>query len=248
MGHSCASLLRDTLLSDTLVDSCRTLLSDCVGQCSVGHSCGTLLWGTTKVSKSQPFCTRLPPKVILQVHKASISYETSSKGHPSILQNEHFVRDFLKNSYFESAKQVFHTRLPSKVTRQVSKTSISHETSSKTHTSKSPKRAFSSGKHHRSTHIKQPCQAFSRFQPLRTTPARTPIPMSQRHYVSTRLSRTKYCAAEAPHLATSRFPAPATKLALPHLKTPQSTALATKSDNIISCELQQNLHRTTPLG
>ena len=109
--------------------------------------------------------------------------------------------------------------------------------------SKSAKRAFHTRlppKVHRSTHITQPCQAVSRFQHLQTTPAHTPIPMSQRHSplprlttsrfpapatklsASTRLTRTKYCACHEmlplSRLATSRFPAPATKIVLPPLK------------------------------
>ena len=108
---------------------------------------------------------------------ASVSYETSSKSHVSSLQNERFVRDFLQKSHVKSPKRAFRTRLPQKVTRQVSKTSVSCETSSK-----SAKRAFCSRllpkvkRKHPSehTHITQPCQAVSRFQ---TTPAHTPIPM-----------------------------------------------------------------------
>ena len=73
---------------------------------------------------------------------ASVSYETSSKSQASRLQDERFVRDFLQKSRVKSPKRAFRTRLPQKVTRQVSKTSVSHETSSKTHTSKSAKRAF----------------------------------------------------------------------------------------------------------
>ena len=78
---------------------------------------------------------RLPPKVTRQVSKTSVSYETSSKTHTSSLQNERFVRDFLKKSHVKSPKRAFRTRLPQKVTRQVSKTSVSYETSSKSHTS-----------------------------------------------------------------------------------------------------------------
>ena len=133
-----------------------------------------------------------------------------------------------------------HARSPQRVARQVSKTSVSYENSSKAHTSKSAKRAKSSGNTHRSTHITQPCQAVSRFQPLQTTSAHTPIPMGQRHSPlpqlttsrfpapatnlspSTRLTRTKYCACHEmsppSHLATSRFPAPATRIALPRFK------------------------------
>ena len=74
--------------------------------------------------------------------KTSVLYETSFKSHASSLQNERFVRDFLQKSHVKSPKRAFRTRHPQKVTRQVSKTSVSHETSSKTHSSKSAKRAF----------------------------------------------------------------------------------------------------------
>ena len=68
-----------------------------------------------------------------RVAKTSVSYETSSKSHTSSLQNERFVRDFLKNSHV-----------------QVCKTSVSYETSSKSqaetpigaHTSRSPAKQF----------------------------------------------------------------------------------------------------------
>ena len=53
----------------------------------------------------------------------------------SSLQNDRFVRDFLQKSRVKSPKRAFRTRLPPKVTRQVSKTSVSYETSSKSHTS-----------------------------------------------------------------------------------------------------------------
>ena len=67
------------------------------------------------------------------------AYETSSKSpsksYASSLKNEHFVRDFLQKSHVKSQKRAFRTRLPPKVTSQVSKTSVSYETSSKSHTS-----------------------------------------------------------------------------------------------------------------
>ena len=67
-----------------------------------------------------------------------------------------------------------HARSPQRVARQVSKTSVLYETFSKTLTRQSLQderfvRDFlqkSSGNTHRSTHITQPCQAVSRFQPL----------------------------------------------------------------------------------
>ena len=86
-------------------------------------------------SPKRAFRTRLPPKVTRQVSKTSVSYETSSKSHTSSLQNERFVRDFLQKSRVKSPKRAFRTRLPPKVTRQVSKTSVSYKTSSKSHTS-----------------------------------------------------------------------------------------------------------------
>ena len=108
----------------------------------MGHSCRTLLWDTLVGIVGHTLRTRLPPKVTLRGCKTSVSYETSSKSHASSLKNEHFVRDFLQKSHVKSPKRAVRTRLPPKVTRQVSKTSVSYETSSKTHTSKSAKRAF----------------------------------------------------------------------------------------------------------
>ena len=204
MGHSCGTLLRDTLvkhscgtlLRDTPVGhSCGTLIRDTPWDTLVGHFCRTLLWDTLV---GHTLRTRLPPKVTLRGCKTSVS----SKRHASSLNNEHFVRDFLQKSHVKSPKRAFRTRLPPKVTRQGSKTSVSYETSSKTDMSNSAKRAFrtrlpqkqtcqtlqnerfvrdflpkSSGNTHRSTPIVQPCQAVSRFQPLQTTSAHTPIPM-----------------------------------------------------------------------
>ena len=182
-------------------------------------------------SAKRAFRTRLPQKVTRQVCKTSVSYGTSSKSHTSSLQNERFVRDFLKKSHVKSAKRAFRTRHPQKLTCQ----SLQNKRFARDFLQKS------SGNTHRSTHITQPCQAVSRFQPLQTTPAHTPIPMSQRHSplpqltasrfpapatnlsTSPRLTRTKYCACHEmsppSHLATSRFPTPATKIALPRLKT-----------------------------
>ena len=76
---------------------------------------------------------RIPPKVTRTVSKTSVSRETSSNSHTSSLQNEHFVRDFLKNSHVK-----------------VCKTRFSYETSSKSQaetpigarTSRSPAKQF----------------------------------------------------------------------------------------------------------
>ena len=179
MGHSCRTLLWDTVAGH----SCGTLLRDTL----VRHSCGTLLRDTLVGHSCRAHSCR-----------AHSSYETSSKSHAARLQDERFVRDFLQKSRCEAARRAFRTRLPPKVTRQVSKTSVSYETSSKSHMSSPQNERFvrdflknlhvnerfardflqkSSGNTHQSTHITQPCQAVSRFQPLQTTPAHTPIPM-----------------------------------------------------------------------
>ena len=112
-----------------------TLLQD-----SIEHSCGALLLKSSKINR--------------HISKTSVSYETSSKGHTSRLQNEHFARDFLKNSRFESAKRAFRTRLPPEVTCQSLQKSTSYETSSKSQAGTPI-----------GTCIKQPCQAVSWFQP-----------------------------------------------------------------------------------
>ena len=108
MGHSYGTLLRDTLVRH----SCGTLIRDTL----VGHSIWDTLVGHT-----------------LRGCKTSASYETSSKSHTSSLQNERFVRNFLKNSHVKACK-----------------TSVSYETSCKSqaetpigaHTSRSPAMQF----------------------------------------------------------------------------------------------------------
>ena len=139
----------------------------------MGHSCRTLLWDTP-VGHS--------------------SYETSSKSHAARLQDERFVRDFLQKSRVKSQQRAFRTRLPPKVTRQVPKRAFRARLPPKV-TCQVPKtsvfsrlpqkltcqslqnersaRGFlqkSSGNTHRSTHITQPCQTVSRFQPLQRRP------------------------------------------------------------------------------
>ena len=128
-------------------------------------------------------------RVTLRVCKTSALYQTSSKSHASSLQDERFVRDFLQKSHVKSPKRAFRTRLPQKLTRQ----SLQNARFIRDFLQKS------SGNTQRSTHITQPCRAVSRFQPLQTTPAHTPIPVSRRR-------------SPLPQLTTSRFPAPATNL------------------------------------
>ena len=183
----------------------------------VGHSCGTLYLGQsyrTHASRLQDerfvrdflqkshvkspkraFRTRRPPKVTRQVSKTSVSYETSSKSHASNLQNERFVRDFLKNSHVK-----------------VCKTSVSHETSSKSQ-AESPIGAYPSH---------SPTKQFRDSSPSKPHPLRH----ASHPHDSLPLPRKS-------HFHTS--------------KAAQSTAPTTKNDNIILCELQKNLHHTTHL-
>ena len=177
MGHSCRTLLWDSLalLWDTLVGhSCRKLLWDTL----VGHSCGTWLRDTlvghscrarsSYETSSKSLAARLQDERFVRdflQNKTSVSYETSSKSHTSSLQNERFVRDFLQKSHVKSPKRAFRTRLPQKLTCQ----SLQNERFARDFLQKS------TGNTHRSTHITQPCQAVSRFQPLQTTPAHTNV-------------------------------------------------------------------------
>ena len=77
------------------------------------------------------------------------------------------THDLRRGLRVKSPKRAFRTRLPQKLTRQ----SLQNERFVRDFLQKS------SGNTHRSTHITQPCQAVSRFQPLQTTSAHTPIPM-----------------------------------------------------------------------
>ena len=118
----------------------------------MGHSCRTLLWDTLV---GHTLHTRLPPKVTLRGCKTSVSYETSSKSHAPSLKNERFVRDFLQKSHVKSLQNERFVRdFLQKSHVKVCKTNVSYETSSKSQ-AETP---------HRSTHITQPCQAVSRFQ------------------------------------------------------------------------------------
>ena len=207
----------------------------------MGHCCRKLLWDTLvghSESQKRAFRTRLPPKVTRQVSKTSVSYETSSKSHMSSPQNERFVRDFLKNSHVK-----------------VCKTNVSHETSSKSpaetpigaHASRSPAKQFrdsSPSKRHPLTrqsqcdsdihlyHNSQPpdsCACHKSFR-VHTSNAhkvlRLPRNVTSVTHDSLRLPRKS-------HFHTS--------------KPAQSPGPATKSNNVISCELQQNLHHATRL-
>ena len=163
------------------------------------------------------------------VSKTSVSCETSSKSHTSSLQNERFLRDILKKSHVKSPKRAFRTRHPQKLTCQ----SLQNErlTSSKSqaetpigaHTSRSPAKQFRDSSPSRQHPLTRQSQCHSDIHLYHNSQPHDSLRLSRNLSASTRLTRTKYCACHElsppSHLAASRFPAPATKIALPHLKT-----------------------------
>ena len=185
-----------------------------------------------------------------------------------------FVRDFLQKSHVKSPKRAFRTRLPPKVTCQVkppkvtcqvSKTSVSYETSSKSHMSKSAKRAFRTRlppkvkQKHPSEHTHHAAlpSSFASPAPPNNTRSQANPTVTATFTSTTTHDLTIPCACHESfriHMSNAhkvlRLPRNVTSLRLPreshfHASKPtQSTAPATNSDNIISCQLQQNC--TTP--
>ena len=165
----------------------------------------------------------------------------------------------------KSPKRAFRTRLPQKVTRQVSKTSLSYETSSKTPTSKSATRAFRTRlppkvkRKHPSEHTHHAALPSSFAIPAPPNNIRSHA-NSQAHdslrcndsfRVHTSNAHKVLCL---PRNVTSVTPRNLTIPCACHenrTSTPPNPhkvlRLPRKSDNIISCELQQNLHHTTRL-
>ena len=163
--------------------------------------------GTGQIALSPAF-RALDTHDLLRGLRAHGTNRTSPAFRASNLQNERFVRDFLKNSHVKVCKR--------SVSYEISSESQA-ETPIGAHTARSPAKQFRDS-----------------------------------NSASTRLMRTKYCAChEMPppsHLATSQFPAPATRIALPRLKTcTKAYTPATKNDNTISCEFQQNFYHATHL-
>ena len=154
VGHPCGTLLWDTLVGhsygtllwDTLVGhscgTCGTLLWDTL----VGHSWGTLLWDTLVGHSCRTLlcCGTLLWDTLVGHCCRKLLWDTLV-GH-----SERFVRDFLQKSHAKSPKRAFRTRLPQKLTCQSLQTNVSHETSSKSpaetpigaHTSRSPAKQF----------------------------------------------------------------------------------------------------------
>ena len=169
-----------------------------------------------------------------------------------------------------------HARSPQRVARQVSKTSVSYETSSKTHTSKSAKRAFRTRlppkvkRKHPSEHTHHaalptsfaipapPNNIRSHANPnvtatfTSTTTHNLTIPGACHESFPIHTSNA-HKVLRLPRNVTSVTPRNHDSLRLPrkshfHASKPaQSPAPATKSHNSSACELQQNLHHTTRL-
>ena len=122
------SATSDQIFFDTLVGrSCGALLCDSL----IGHSGGAVLADTlaghscrTYLSPKRAFHTRRLPRIMRQVSKVSVSYETSSKSHASSLHSERFVRDVFHKSRVKSPKRTFRTRRLPKVMHQASKAAI----------------------------------------------------------------------------------------------------------------------------
>ena len=127
----------------------------------MGHSCRALLWDTL-VGRS---CRKLLWDTRVGHSCRTLLWDT--------LLDELFVRDFLQKSRVKSQKRAFRTRLPPKVTRQVSKTSVSYETSSKSHMS-SPQNERSVRDLLKNSHVKV-CKTNVSHETSSKSPAETPI-------------------------------------------------------------------------
>ena len=88
------------------------------------------------------FRAMLPRNSTEQASKTIVSCEASSKFHRTSFQNDRFVRCFRQFSQNKLPKQAFRARLPRNFTEQSSKTSVSHDASSKFHRTKLPNRTF----------------------------------------------------------------------------------------------------------
>ena len=115
IGHSCGTLLRDTLVRH----SCGTRLRDTlVGHSNwdtlVGHSCGSLL---QEALAGHSLGTILMPQIIPRLCKSQWHCDITNVVSP------------------QAVMRAFRTRRPPKVTRRGCKTSVSYETSSKSHVS-----------------------------------------------------------------------------------------------------------------
>ena len=170
------------------------------------------------------------------------SYETSSKSHMSSLQNERFVRDFLQKSRVKSPKRACRTRLPPKVKRKHPSEHTHHAAlpssfaspappnNTRSHANPTVTATFTSTTTHTLT---IPCACHESFR-IHTSNAHKVLRLPRNVTSVTPRNLTIPCACHENRTSTPQSPT-------------QSTAPATKSGNIISCQLQQNLHHATRL-
>ena len=208
-----------------------------------------------------------PTRVPTSVRKSFLQERPTRHSHKSVRQ-KHPIPECPTRVRYKSLLRECPPAIRALRTRLPANSSASYETSSKVHASSLQnerlvqdflQKSRVQGSH-RSTHIKQPCQAVSRFQPPQSTPAHTPIPMSAiltstttrnlrfpapatKIYVSTRLTHTKH----RPRTVTSATPRNLPRKSHFHTAKPaQSTAPAQKA-TMSHHERQQNLHHITRL-
>ena len=198
-GHSHRKLLWDTLVG--LSPAFRAIDTHDLRRGLRGHRKNRILAciSRTRHARSPQRVARAPDKSHSGLHFAHLTRTISAEGCARMGQialSPAFraldTRDLRRGLRAHGTNRILacishtrHARSPQRVAHQISKTSVSYESSSKIHTSKSAKRSFRTKlppkvkRKHPSehTHITQPCQAISRFQPLQTTFAHTPIPM-----------------------------------------------------------------------
>ena len=124
----------------------------------MGHSCETLLWDTP-VGHS----CGTPLRDTLVGHSCRTLLWDTLVGHSSYDQKSHV----------KSPKRAFRTRLPPKVTCQVSKTSVSYETSSKSHVSSLQNERFVRD-FLQNSHVKV-CKTSMSYETSSKSQAETPI-------------------------------------------------------------------------
>ena len=136
----------------------------------MGHSCRKLLWDTLVGQRVARAWDKSHSRLHFTHSTRTISAEGCARMGQIALSPAFRTldtHDLRRGLHVKSPKRAFRMRLPQELTRQ----SLQNERFVRDFLQKS------SGNTHRSTHITQPCQAVSRFQPLQTTSAHTPIPM-----------------------------------------------------------------------
>ena len=174
--------------------------------------------------------------VVLQVYKTSASYETSSQSHASSLQNEHFARDFFQKycNSSSSPKCALRTRLPQKLTLEVCKTSVSDETSSKSHASSLQDNRF----------VRDFLQKSRVESPKRAFRTRLPPKLTCQSLQNEHLVRDFFQKSGKPHQSTDTHQAPLpSSFAIP---APPNNARSHANPNVTATFTTTTCNLTTP--